>query len=77
MHQENVAIKGFVCTVPVYKYKGWFFEYKPHTGAWPLRKDGEPRKRAGDVFWCVLSEFLDIPESERKYYRVSGGCIPF
>lgn len=68
---------GFICTVPIYKYKGWLFEYKPHTGAWPLKKDGEPRKRAGMVFWTLLDEFLQLTEDEQRQYRLSGGCIQF
>lgn len=68
---------GFICTTPVYKYKNWLFEYKPHTGAWPLKQDGEPRKRAGMVFWSLLDEFLHLPEAEQHKYRISGGCIEF
>lgn len=70
-------IGGFLCLVSVYEYKGWRFEYDPYKGAWPLRKDSdEPFKRAGAKFWDLLEEFLDLPETEQKSYRVAGGCIP-
>lgn len=63
-----------VCTVPVYQYKGWLFDYKPHLGAWPLKKNHEPRKRAGDKFWAVFSEFYNLPEEEKRKHRIAGGC---
>ena len=75
MMTEN--IHGIICFAPIYEYKGWLFEYHPHTGGWPLRKDGEPRKRAGDRFGAVLSEWLDLPEDEQKLTRVGGGCMEF
>lgn len=64
-----------ICTAPVYKFKGWLFDYKPHVGAWPLKKDGEPRARAGMKFWTVFDEFFNLPEDEQRKYRVGGGCL--
>lgn len=36
---------GFICSHPVYEYKGWTWE-STYSGPWPLRKDGEPMARA-------------------------------
>ena len=68
---------GFVCTVPIYEYKGWFFEYKAYCGPWPLKKNGDPRKCAGKKFWNMFSEFSKLPEEEQETYRVGGGCVRF
>lgn len=68
---------GWVCGPRVYEYKGWFFEWHPYCGAWPLKKDMEPRKRAGRVFWNLFSEFYSLPEGEQKKHRVGGGCQQF
>jgi hypothetical protein len=65
---------GFICSPPRYKYDGWYFEYRPYVGPWPLKKNGEFRKRAGDKFYKSLDAFLELPEEERKKYRVGGGC---
>jgi nitrate reductase beta subunit len=61
-----------ICTPPIYEYRGWLFQYD-WQGAWPLRKDGELRKRAGDKFWSVVEDFQDDPDQEQ--FRVGGGCI--
>lgn len=70
-------MRGFFCTARIYEYKGREFEYSPHMGAWPIRKDGEPYKRVGEKWWEFIGEFLDLPEEGREAYRVGGGCIPF
>jgi hypothetical protein len=64
---------SIVYTVYTYEYKGWIFEYSDYTGCWPLRKDMEPRKRAGARFYAMIGEFLE--ESAREQYRIGGGCI--
>lgn len=65
---------GFLCSSPIYEYEGWFFEYSPRI-CWPLCKDGEPRKRAGDKFYDMLDRFFAQTEKERENCRVGGGCI--
>lgn len=42
-----------------------------------LKKDGEPRKRAGNRFWSILAKWMDLPDDEQKLTRVSGGCMEF
>lgn len=65
---------GFLCSARIYAYEGWTFEYHP-TAVWPLKADGEPRKRAGAKFYDMLSRFLKEPDREK--YRVGGGCQRF
>lgn len=62
-----------ICGPRVYEYKGWIFQFHDYTGCWPLRKDWEPRKRAGDRFYAMIGEFLEEPDREK--FRVGGGCI--
>ena len=70
-------IIGIVCSPRVYEFKGWTFEVSSASGPWPLRKDGELRKRAGRVFWKVYSEWEDLPDDEKQKTRVGGGCVRF
>lgn len=72
----TIHLHGFICSSPVYKFKGWTFEMT-YSGPWPLRKDGELRKRAGRKFWAVYAEWDDLPEDEKKRTRVGGGCVRF
>lgn len=72
-----IELHGFICGPSVYEYKGWTFEYGMCSGPWPLRKDGEPRKRAGRVFWKVWSEWQSLPLEEKAKTRVGGGCVRF
>ena len=67
---------GFVCAPPLYEFEGWYFQYGHHI-CWPLCKDGEPRKRAGDKFYDMIDKFLALPEEEQERYRVGGGCMRF
>ena len=67
---------GFVCSPPLYEVEGWFFEYGHHI-CWPLCKDGEPRKRAGDKFYDMLDRFLALSKEEQENCRVGGGCMRF
>ena len=66
---------GFLCGPKLYEYDGWFFEFAPFP--WPLRKDGEPRKHAGDKFYAMIDKFQALPEAERRRFRVGGGCRAF
>ena len=70
-------IRGIICSPRIYAFKGWTFEVSSYSGPWPLRNDGELRKRAGDVFWLLWSEWEDLPDDEKKRTRVGGGCASF
>ena len=67
---------GFICGPRIYEYEGWIFEHG-HYICWPLKNDGEPRKRAGDKFYAMLDRFFSLPEEEQEKHRVGGGCIRF
>ena len=77
---ESVGIaggkmKGYICGPRIYEYNGWLFEINAASGPWPLRKDGEPRRRAGDKFYDMFAEFDRLPKSKQETYRVGGGCV--
>ena len=61
--------RGFLCGPKLYKFDNWFFEWHSYCGPWPLRKDGELRKRAGRVFWKVIGEFSKLTKEEKEGYR--------
>lgn len=67
---------NFLCSTPIYEFRGWLFEYG-HMTCWPLKKDGEPRKRAGRKFYSIVDEFLRLPDEQQKAHRVGGGCTEF
>ena len=70
-------IKGFLCSSPVYEFEETLFEFSYMRDPWPLKRDGEPKKRAGKKFYDVFSRFLALPEEEREKHRVGGGCRRF
>jgi len=48
---------GFLCGPAIHKFDGWTFEVHSYCGPWPLRKDGEPRKRAGRKFYEMYEKW--------------------
>lgn len=57
---------------PIYKFEGWIFEYyrtKPFP-PWPLKVDGEPRKRAGKKFWDMFERFSRMDVVSQEFYRL-------
>jgi len=68
------VVHGWICGPKVYEFEGWFFEYGHHI-CWPLRKDGEPRKRAGDKFYDMIDRFFAQSQKEQDACRVGGGCV--
>ena len=68
-------ISGFICSTRVYEYNGWVFEFG-YCGPWPLKKDGELRKRMGRKFLKDLKGFFELSDEDKKQYIVGGGCIP-
>lgn len=71
-----MKVTGWVCGPRVYEFDGWLFEVPAYTCPWPLKKDGEPRARAGRKFWDVVARFDKLSDKEKKAHRVGGGCIP-
>lgn len=68
---------GYICSPPIYEYKGIKFEVHPMGGPWPLKKDGEPREKAGRKFYAMFLRFMALPEEELESYRIGGGCRRF
>ena len=66
---------GFICGPRLYKFDGWFFEFSAYSGPWPLKKDGELRKRAGRKFYKMIDKFEALTEKEKAKCRAGGGCI--
>jgi hypothetical protein len=62
--------KFHLCLSNIYQFKGWTFEYNAAFGPWPLNKNGEPKKRAGDKFNKVFSEFFSLPDEKKEQYRI-------
>jgi hypothetical protein len=58
--------------IKMYEFKGWKFDYdrlKPF-GPWPLKKDLEPRVRAGKKFYSMFDKFLELPVKEQEKLRI-------
>lgn len=66
---------GWICSIPLYEYEGWRFEFNEMTGPWPVRKDGELFKRAGKRFYDMFERWYKEPDREK--YRIGGGCERF
>ena len=71
-----MTVQGFICGPRIYEYKNWLFEVHAMCGPWPLKKDGELRKRAGNVFYDMYSEWDKLTKAEKKETRRGGGCVP-
>lgn len=69
-------IHGFYCSPRIYEFEGWTFEYH-QTSVWPLKKDGEPRKRAGEKFYAMLDKFCQLTDEQKDRHRIGGGCTAF
>ena len=72
-----MGIHGFICGPKLYEYQGWFFEVRGSGEPWPLKKDGELRKRAGEKFYEMYARFDRLSKKTKLRYRVGGGCQPF
>lgn len=71
-------IVGYMCSFGnVYRYDGWLFEFSRVVGPWPLCQDGEPRKRAGRMFWRMWERFNALSDEDKAHYCVhEGGYVP-
>lgn len=65
---------GFICMARIYEFNGWKFEYG-YTGCWPLKKNGEPRAKAGKTFFKAVNDFFKLSDDEKEKHRIGGGCI--
>ena len=67
--------RGIICGPKIYEYHGVMFEFSYTGGPWPLKKNWEPKKRAGKKFFDLYYRFSKLSEKEQEEYRVGGGCI--
>ena len=76
-HEADMSeVHIFLCGPRIYEYDGWTFEYGMTT-CWPLKKDGDPMKRAGRKFYAMIHKFFALTDKEQATYRVGGGCQEF
>lgn len=72
-NNENTgAVIVHISFAVLFRFDGWFFEFdrrKPF-GPWPLKKDGEPRARAGGKFYDMFSRFQSLTIEEQEKFRV-------
>jgi hypothetical protein len=64
-----------ICCPHIYEYQGVLFEIPKIGGPWPLKKDGDPKVRAGKKFYDLITTFYTLPKYEQESYRVGGGCM--
>ena len=64
-----------LCGPKVYEFEGVSFEFSPIIGPWPLKKDGEPKVRAGKKFYDFYKRFAALSVDEQEKFRTGGGCI--
>lgn len=72
-----MIVPGFICVPRIYIYAGWTFEVSNYGGAWPLKQNGDPRKRAGDRFWSMWEKFDTLSDGKKELHRIAGGCVKF
>lgn len=62
----------YISFAKIYEFGGWKFEYDrnkpfaPH----PLKKDLEPRKRVGNVFWGIFDDFSKLSIKQQEARRI-------
>lgn len=68
---------GFICSTRRYRFNGWYFEWHSFCGPHPLKKDGDPRVRAGKKFFADIEELISMNDEDRMKHCVGGGCQRF
>ena len=77
MKDKLCHVTGFLCGPRIYQYDGWYFENHFYCGPWPLKKNGDPRKRAGRVFFKMFDRFSKLDKEEQQKHCLGGGCVAF
>lgn len=71
-------MSGIMCSSSQFEFEGWYFEFHRYCGPWPLKKNGDPRKRAGNKFYKMYDKFSKLsPKQQEKYMVYKGGCVSF
>ena len=65
----------WLCRPKEYEFEGVIFEISPMIGPLPLKKNGDPKKRAGKKFYTIFKRFDSLPIEEQKKYKTGGGCV--
>ena len=63
-----------LCIPRQYLYKAVSFEVSGYVCPWPLKRNGEPRARAGRVFYAKIGPWLRMTLIAKEAYRIGGGC---
>ncbi len=63
-----------LCIPRQYDYSGVSFEVAITGQPWPLKVNGDPKARAGRVFYAKIGPWLKMTDNEREKFRVGGGC---
>jgi len=64
-----------LCGPRSYEFEGVSFEVSNYGGPWPLKKNGDPKKRAGRRFYAFYARFEALAPDEQEKHRTGGGCI--
>jgi hypothetical protein len=66
----------FLCSARRYCFEGWTFEGSAGRNGfpWPLKKNGDPKEKAGRQFFQMLKRFDALPKAEKETHRMGGGC---
>jgi hypothetical protein len=68
----------WMCSARQYRFEGWLFEdARSSCGPWPLKKNGDPREKAGRQFYLMWGRFDKLSKAEKEKHRVGGGCERF
>ena len=64
-----------MCSARRYSFEGWTFDDESMGGSpWPLKKNGDPRERAGRQFYQMFDRFKCLTKKEKKKHLLGGGC---
>ncbi len=69
-------MSGIMCSSPTYQFEGVTFEFHRFIGPWPLKKNGDPKKYAGEKFYQLYERFKNLSSIEKEKCCIDkGGCV--
>ena len=57
-----------------YTFAGVNFEMT-YCGPWPIKRNGDPKKRAGRRFYRRIEDWIAMSDADREIYRTGGGNV--
>lgn len=63
-----------LCIPRQYLYNGVSFDVTITGQPWPVKVDGDPKSRAGRVFYAKIGPWIKMTYADRERFRVGGGC---